>query len=139
MTHARIENGSVVEHPIYNLRQRFPEASLPADLTNDANLPEGFVYVWSADAPPYNPLTHKVVDAYPLFDGSRWNQAFEVVPLPQEEAQEMASIFAANRESARKQMYQEESDPLFFKWQRGEATKEEWMAKIAEIKARFPE
>lgn len=34
--------------------------------------------------------------------------------------------------------YINEADPLFFKAQRGEATMEEWNAKIAEIKARFP-
>jgi hypothetical protein len=34
--------------------------------------------------------------------------------------------------------YREEADPLFFKFQRGSATKEEWLAKIDEIKARFP-
>ena len=34
--------------------------------------------------------------------------------------------------------YQQESDPLFFMAQRGEATMEEWEAKVAEIKARYP-
>jgi len=34
--------------------------------------------------------------------------------------------------------YQAESDPLFFKAQRGEATMEDWQAKVAEIKSRFP-
>lgn len=38
----------------------------------------------------------------------------------------------------RSSAYQKESDPLFFKAQRGEATIEEWQAKVAEIKARFP-
>ena len=33
--------------------------------------------------------------------------------------------------------YRNESDPLFFKAQRGEATMEEWKAKIAEIKLRY--
>lgn len=33
--------------------------------------------------------------------------------------------------------YQTEADPLFFKMQRGEATREEWLAKVDEIKARF--
>ena len=37
----------------------------------------------------------------------------------------------------RQSAYQAESDPLFFKWQRGEATEQEWLDKIAEIKARF--
>jgi hypothetical protein len=38
----------------------------------------------------------------------------------------------------RQQAYIAEADPLFFKAQRGETTMEEWQAKIAEIKNRFP-
>jgi len=34
--------------------------------------------------------------------------------------------------------YATEADPLFFKWQAGEATKAEWEAKRAEIRQRFP-
>lgn len=34
--------------------------------------------------------------------------------------------------------YREEADPLFFKIQRNEATNEEWIAKIQEIKTRYP-
>lgn len=34
--------------------------------------------------------------------------------------------------------YVAESDPLFFKAQRGEGTMAEWEAKVAEIKARYP-
>jgi hypothetical protein len=49
-------------------------------------------------------------------------------------ALEPARIATENRRSA----YLAEADPLFFKAQRGEATMEEWQAKVAEIKARFP-
>jgi hypothetical protein len=34
--------------------------------------------------------------------------------------------------------YTNEADPLFFKAQRGEATIEEWQAKVAEIRSRYP-
>ena len=34
--------------------------------------------------------------------------------------------------------YVAESDPIFFTYQREEATKEEWLAKVEEIKARYP-
>jgi hypothetical protein len=34
--------------------------------------------------------------------------------------------------------YQNESDPIFFEYQRGENTEEAWKAKIAEIQARYP-
>lgn len=40
--------------------------------------------------------------------------------------------------SQRRNAYTMESDPLFFGYQRGENTKEEWLAKIEEIKQRLP-
>ena len=49
-------------------------------------------------------------------------------------ALEPARIATENRRAA----YITEADPLFFKAQRGEATMEEWQAKVAEIKTRFP-
>jgi hypothetical protein len=42
------------------------------------------------------------------------------------------------QEAARRAAYAVEADPLFFMSQRGEATVEEWEAKVAEIKARYP-
>jgi hypothetical protein len=44
----------------------------------------------------------------------------------------------AEQEAARKAAYEAEADPLFFMSQRGEATTEEWEAKVSEIKARYP-
>lgn len=43
----------------------------------------------------------------------------------------------AIRESDKRLAFSQESDPLFFKWQRGEATQQEWLDKINEIKERF--
>ena len=37
----------------------------------------------------------------------------------------------------RSQAYRDEADPLFFKWQRGEGTKQEWLDKVDEIKKRI--
>jgi hypothetical protein len=31
-----------------------------------------------------------------------------------------------------------EADPIYFAWQRGEATEEDWLAKCAGIRARYP-
>ena len=42
------------------------------------------------------------------------------------------------QEAARAAAYRAEADPLYFKAQRNEATEAEWLAKVAEIKARFP-
>jgi hypothetical protein len=55
------------------------------------------------------------------------------------EIQRLQPIKAAEEASRkRQQAYIAEADPLFFKAQRGEATMEEWQAKVAEIKTRFP-
>lgn len=46
----------------------------------------------------------------------------------------------ARQEAQRKRQadYQIEADPLFFGWQRGENTEQEWLDKVAEIRARHP-
>jgi len=49
-------------------------------------------------------------------------------------AEQPRKIAQRNRASA----YTAEADPLFFKAQRGEATIEEWQAKVAEIRSRYP-
>jgi hypothetical protein len=45
---------------------------------------------------------------------------------------------APDFKSLRHSAYVVESDPIFFKYQREEATKDEWLAKVEEIKARYP-
>lgn len=55
------------------------------------------------------------------------------------EAVRLEAIEAVKRiEANRKAAYQAEADPLFFKWQAGEATQAEWQAKREEIRQRFP-
>lgn len=49
--------------------------------------------------------------------------------------EEALAAAEANRLAA----YRAEADPLFFKHMRGEATRDEWLAKIDEIKARYPD
>lgn len=63
-----------------------------------------------------------------------WSQLKTAEQKAEEAAQQATLVAEANRKAA----YIAEADPLFFKAQRGEATMEEWQAKVAEIKARFP-
>ena len=41
-------------------------------------------------------------------------------------------------ETNRRNAYQKESDPIYMRWQRGDATEKDWLDKIEEIKDRFP-
>ena len=65
----------------------------------------------------------------------------DLVALSDAEAPEPVPELIAPQPTAalRRAAYQAEADPLFFNWQRGEATQAEWLAKVEEIKARFPE
>ena len=63
------------------------------------------------------------------------------VTMTAEEVAELEQLGAPTQqeqENNRASAYRSEADPLFFKAQRGEATTDEWTAKVAEIKARFP-
>jgi len=52
-------------------------------------------------------------------------------PVPQKPSNEQQSFY-------RKQAYADEADPINFMMQRGDATEQEWLDKIAEIKDRYP-
>lgn len=43
----------------------------------------------------------------------------------------------AEAKAARAAAFAAEADPLFFKYQRGDVTKQEWLDKIEEIRARY--
>jgi hypothetical protein len=43
-----------------------------------------------------------------------------------------------DQERNRQAAYTQEADPLFFKWQAGEGTEQEWLAKREEIRTRYP-
>jgi len=44
----------------------------------------------------------------------------------------------AEIETQRRNAYTQEADPLFFSYQRGEATEQDWLDKVAEIKTQYP-
>ena len=54
----------------------------------------------------------------------------------QREADYQAALAA--RDEALRLALAAEADPQFFRWQRGEVAKEDWLATVAEVKARFP-
>jgi hypothetical protein len=54
----------------------------------------------------------------------------------QREAEYQAALAA--RDDALRLALAAEADPQFFRWQRGEASKENWLATVADVKSRFP-
>ena len=81
--------------------------------------------------------TQKLVPAAPyLLDGRVLT--VKVEDKTPEDIQADVESQNQNLRRARNIAYGQESDALFFKWQRGEGTKEEWLAAVADIRARYP-
>ena len=53
-------------------------------------------------------------------------------------AEELAAAAKQETIAKRRSAYQLEADPLYFGWQRGENTEQDWLNKVAEIRARHP-
>lgn len=132
--HIRIQNGQAEKYSVEQLRRDNPGISF-ARIIPEQRLAEFGVYpLHESDIPDFDSSTHKVVEATPVNVDGTWTQAWDVVELS---ADELAAR-AQEVEQSRRLAYQREADPLYFKWQRGEATQQEWLDKIAEIKAAYP-
>jgi len=71
--------------------------------------------------------------------------AIEVASAPTHASQLWASgqwqsrIYTQSEQEAKRQAaFVSETDPLFFQWQAGESTEEEWLAKRQEVRDRYP-
>ena len=111
-----------------------------------------FIGVTTADPSPLEPgvflIPSGAIDVVPppsVPEGKRakWEGQWVFEDIPQPEPDESERPLTQEEQerknkSIRLEAYQFLSDPLFFKWQAGEATEEEWLAKRAEIRERFP-
>ena len=127
--YALVINGVIEKYPysFADLKNNNPQVSFPFPLDEDI-LAEWNVFPVVATTAPEVDYTKVLTEGAPVFDGM-WKQTWVVTDNPN------ASQVA---EKLRAKAYRAESDPLFFKFQRGEATKEEWLAKVSEIKSRYP-
>jgi hypothetical protein len=71
-----------------------------------------------------------------------WLDQHQTEPSAEEIAEEAARLEAAEplrlTQQQRAAAYAAEADPLFFKAQRGEATLDDWTARVEEIRQRYP-
>ena len=131
--YVKVQNGQPQKYSIEQLRRDNPSVSFPAEMPADTLAEHDVFALHEAAQPSFNTSTQKVVEGTPAQVDGQWVQTWQVVEMT---AEELAAR-ALELEQVRRVAYQQEADPLFFKWQRGEATQAEWLAKVAEIKARI--
>jgi len=140
MRFAKITDGSVVQYPIsgtdvvrQNSDTSFPQGELSVEMMQSY----GCEPVVETMAPIFDPITEDLNDTV-AFMKCQWTQTWTITEAsPEEMAQRQASRTAL-LDAQRAEAYRNESDPLFFMAQRGEAMMQDWLDKVAEIKARYP-
>lgn len=85
MTFARIENGSIVEYPVYegDIRLRYSNVSFPSPFI----APEGYALIADAPPPAYNYRKNVTEDA-PLFIDGKWTRNWVVTDATAHEVTE---------------------------------------------------
>jgi hypothetical protein len=127
----KLIDGIPRNYSIAQLRQDNPGTSFPDPISEEL-LAAHSVYPLSVSAAPeYNRLTHALKSS-PIYQvGGQWRQHYVPEPLPE-------AVVTVRADAARSEAYAKEADPIFFRAQRGEATQQDWLDKVAEIKARYP-
>lgn len=80
---AKIENGLVVQYPIFSLQAEFPNLSFPED---GSYIPEGYVRVLHNQ--PSQQFLHKSVEGTPALQDGVYKQVWNNVPLQGQELQD---------------------------------------------------
>lgn len=134
-----VENELIKKYPYYyeDLRQDNPNVSFPYNPSAELLAERNVFIVKNTSLPEYDSSKQYVEEETPVFDGEQWVKTWRVVDLSQEEIDSFILENNANIARSKMYAYQEESDPLFFKWQRGECDKQEWLDKVQEIRQRF--
>lgn len=86
---AKIENGNVVEYPIFpgQIEERFPEVRLPLHEHGGGSLPEGYVEIEPNYGFHGGNLYCEYVETFPIQVDGKWKQNWKEVPLNPEQLQ----------------------------------------------------
>jgi hypothetical protein len=134
----KIKDNHIEKYPysIDQLKQENPNTSFPANIT-DLTLNAFDVHKVHTTPQPQIDYTKNLTEGTPILEDDEWVQVWSVTDASEEEIARRNANTIENITHQRIEAYRNESDPLFFKAQRNEATMEEWLAKVAEIKLRY--
>lgn len=135
-------NTETMQYPLSldDIKLQFPNVSFPSI---NFTPPEPFAIFKFTEKPQIDFDRQYIEESSPQIIDGTWTQVWSVINHSDEHIaqveQDKINFAIKDAEKKRASAYKEESDPIFFKWQRGEATKEEWLNKVAEIKQRHSE
>ena len=139
--YALVKNNKIVKYP-YSLgefRQDNPQISLPENVTAQLLAEIGLVKVEDEFTPTFDSQLQYLDEGLPKKNSNgNWVRTFTVRNYTEQQIAERIAERSQTSNWQRAHAYREEADPLFFMAQRGDATMEQWLAKVEEIKQRYP-
>jgi hypothetical protein len=126
-------------YSVGDLKKDNPQTSFPRNPSNEL-LASYNIFPVVSTGTQYDSATQVATQIGCAYNAERqrWETTWVVRDKTADELQAEADYHAMRVEAQRAEAYRAESDPLFFKSQRGEATHQEWLDKVAEIKVRYP-
>jgi hypothetical protein len=136
----KVKNNEIIKYPyaMEDLYVDYPNTSFP-DKLESSTLAEFDIYIVNPSPQPQVDHTKNVVEETPNLFKGEWYQDWVIADATTEEIAQRQSDMVNSVKQQRAEAYRNESDPLFFKAQRNEATMEEWIAKVNDIKTRYPD
>ena len=129
-TYLRMTQTDPEAYSLTQLRKDNPNVSFPDQIS--AELLANFeVYEYAQQERPHiDPSLQRVFyRGFAQIEGV-WFRVWSVLELTDEEK----AAYAEARDAERRVAYAEHADPVFFKWQRGEASEDDWLASVAMVK-----
>lgn len=135
---ALIKNNIVIAYPYSpeQLKLDNVDTSFPVTMP-DEQLKTWGVFIVKATAKPEATDITRVEESLPILVDNNWQQVWNIIDLTAEQIAQKQIDKTVELDNLRSEAYRNESDPIFFKAQRGEATMQDWLDKVASIKARF--
>ena len=127
--------GQIETYPysVSQLEADNPQTSFPSPMP-DERLADWNVVIVVATTQPNVPPEQNVTEGTPAETDGVWYQTWVVTDKTPEQIAEYNNQQKQNRLYA----YEQESDPIFFKWQRGEGTQQEWLDAVELVKQQYP-
>lgn len=85
--YALIENGAIVEFPIFSLFERFPLTSFALPLSV-SQYPDGIVDVIDDAYPEFGPMFYAELDELPRYENGQWIRRWNIVRFSDDEIQQ---------------------------------------------------
>jgi hypothetical protein len=132
--------GQIETYPysISQLQADNPGTSFPSPMPDERLADWNVVIVVPVEAPPYDSITQNLTELTPEKIDDVWTQVWQVTDATPEEVAARTAEYNENQKQQRLYAYERESDPIFFKWQRGEGTQQEWLDAVELVKQQYP-